>query len=145
MVFKVAQHPHRGLKKSTTMEKLEAKLRSCLRFAQIRSEIRGNPKPQVTVRWLLKLWQRQRGICPIFHLKMTMKGSLGVTLDQIKPGKFYTRKNTQLVAQAANAFKGTMTMQETRSLLRSIKRVSAPRKSISPRQAYKLAIGSKVP
>ena len=71
------------------MEKLEAKLRSCLRFAQIRSEIRGNPKPQVTVRWLLKLWQRQRGICPIFHLKMTMKGSLGVTLAMSK-----TRRNT---------------------------------------------------
>jgi hypothetical protein len=65
----------------------------------------------------------QRGICPIFHLKMTLKGPLGVTLDQIDPGKLYTRKNTQLVALSANAFKGVMTMRETRALLRAVRGV----------------------
>jgi hypothetical protein len=104
-----------------TIKRIEAKLKGILRWARIRCETRRRPKPQVTVPWLLKAWKRQRGICPIFHLKITLDGPLGPTLDQIEPGKLYTRKNTQIVAKAANAFKGTMTMKETRSLLRKVR------------------------
>jgi hypothetical protein len=86
----------------------------------MRCEVRKRPPPQITLRWLQKQWKRQRGICPIFRLKMEMNGPLGVTLDQIKPGKGYTRSNTILVAAAANALKGNRTMRETRALLRKI-------------------------
>jgi hypothetical protein len=51
---------------------------------------------------------------------MQTSGPLGVTLDQINPGNGYTCNNTQLVAAAANAMKGNMTMREARALLRKI-------------------------
>jgi hypothetical protein len=82
--------------------------------------MKAGPAPQITLRWLLTRWKRQRGYCPIFRVKMAMKGPLGATIDQIEPGKGYTRRNTQLVTHCGNGFKGGMTMRETRQLRRQI-------------------------
>ena len=64
--------------------------------------MKAGPAPQITLRWL------------------AMKGPLGATIDQIEPGKGYTRRNTQLVTHCGNGFKGGMTMRETRQLRRQI-------------------------
>jgi hypothetical protein len=82
--------------------------------------MKAGPAPQITLRWLLTRWKRQRGYCPIFRVKMAMKGPLGATIDQIEPGKGYTRRNTQLVTHCGNGFKGGVTMRETRQLRRQI-------------------------
>ena len=100
--------------------KLETKLKGNLRWAQKRSMKAGLPAPQITLAWMLKRWKRQRGYCPIFRVKMEMSGPLGVTSDRIDPKKGYTRRNTQLVTKCGNAFKGVMSMRETRQLLRKI-------------------------
>ena len=105
---------------SSGIMKVEAKLRDCLRWAKMRCITAGRPAPQITLSWLLQQWKRQRGRCPIFRIKMEMTGPISVTLDQIEPGKGYTRRNTQLVTKCGNAFKGNMTMQETRRLRRKI-------------------------
>ena len=96
------------------------KLKGNLRWAQRRNMTRGLPPPQITLAWKLEQWKRQRGYCPIFRVKMEMSGPLGVTTDKIDPKKGYTRNNTQLVTKCGNAFKGTMTMRETRLLLRKL-------------------------
>lgn len=101
--------------------RITAKLKDALRWARLRCEHAGRPAPTITLPWLEKQWQRQRGVCPIFRLPLDTSGPLGATLDQIGPGKGYTRSNTQMVAKAANAFKGNMTMREARTLLRRIK------------------------
>jgi hypothetical protein len=106
---------------SKKMNQITAKLKDGLRWAQRRCEYADRPAPTITLRWLEQRWRQQRGIFPIFRLPMDTIGPLGATLDQIEPGKGYTRRNTQIVAKAANAFKGNMTMRETRALLRKIK------------------------
>jgi hypothetical protein len=103
-----------------SQKQIEKKLKDCLRWAAIRSERRGRPPPDFTLRFLLKLWERQGGRCPYTGARLSCdpNSPLGATLDRIDPMKPYTRRNTVIVARWANAAKGEHTVKDFHKLCR---------------------------
>jgi hypothetical protein len=72
---------------------IQKNLKDCLRWAGVRSEQRGDPPPNFTLRFLLRLWERQGGRCALTGARLTCRARapLGVTLDRIDPNKPYTQ------------------------------------------------------
>jgi hypothetical protein len=101
-------------------KKIETTLKDCLRWAQLRSARRGHSPPEFTVRFLLKLWERQGGRCALTGARLVClaRSPLGVTLDRIDPRKSYTRRNTAIVARWANAAKGEFSAEHFQKLCR---------------------------
>src|SRR6476659_644524 len=77
-------------------DKIENKLKDCLYWAARRSGKRGHPPPELTLRFLLRLWNLQGGRCALTGAPLTCRARspLGATLDRIDPTKPYTRRNT---------------------------------------------------
>ena len=72
-------------------------------------------KCDVDVKYLLHLWQEQKGVCALSGIAMTHTSRPAddrrhnVSLDRIDSSKNYLRANVQLVTQTANIMKHSMT------------------------------------
>ena len=82
-------------------------------------------RSRLSIEFLEKLYNDQKGLCAISGVSMTFKSGKGrigtnISIDQIKAGQGYTEDNVQLVTCDANRVKGTLTMDELYSLCKSI-------------------------
>lgn len=99
---------------------IRKKLNDCLRWAAIRSGNRGWPRPEFTVEDLIRLWEKQRGLCALTGAPLEMSGPNGATLDRRDPKRYYTHRNVLIVTSRANRAKSDMTMREFRDLCRQV-------------------------
>lgn len=65
----------------------------------------------ITVKFLLDLYDKQNGRCALSGVELTRivgKGHVttNASIDRIKPGKAYTKKNVRLVCSFVNSFRG---------------------------------------
>lgn len=70
----------------------------------------------LTLKFLLELWDKQNGLCAISGIPMTCTFNQGriftnVSIDKIDPKGGYTQDNVQLVCQAINQLKSDWTME----------------------------------
>ena len=78
---------------------------------------KGGVRKELSLDYLLKLFEDQRGLCAISGIPMTYiagEGRVGtnISIDRINPNIGYKEDNIQLVTRDVNIFKGQMTMDE---------------------------------
>jgi hypothetical protein len=71
----------------------------------------------LTLDYLLDLWERQKGLCQLTKVKMThtiLEGKLSTnaSVDKINPLLGYTKDNIQLVCNRANMMKSNISIEE---------------------------------
>lgn len=74
-------------------------------------------RQNLTIDFLVELWNKQRGRCAISGTPMTHQAGHGridtnVSLDRVEAGKPYTEENVQLVCHKINIMKWTGTVDE---------------------------------
>lgn len=79
----------------------------------------------LTLDYLMYLWEKQKGKCALSGINMTYefyKGRVNtnVSVDRIDSTKGYTKDNIQLVTMAANQMKNDLQMDEFISLCKSV-------------------------
>lgn len=92
------------------------KLRKCLNFRYLTARgraTRHNIPFNITLDYLLKLWNNQNGKCALSGIEMTYELNKGrthtnVSIDKIDRTKGYTIGNIQLVCMACNQIKSDM-------------------------------------
>lgn len=72
---------------------------------------------ELTVDYLMYLWNKQQGKCALSGIKMTTflchgRTPTNVSVDRIDPNKGYTMDNVQLVCMACNQMKNDLTIDE---------------------------------
>ena len=117
---------HRSLCKSCTTQRQrehlinldnEPKLKKCLNARLLAAKDRANKHNipfNITLEYLLDLWDKQRGVCTLSGIKMTHELKTGrtptnVSIDRIDRTKGYVMGNIQLVCMACNQIKSDMT------------------------------------
>lgn len=66
----------------------------------------------ISLKFLINLWNKQQGLCALSGLRMTHKGSpafTNVSLDRKKSDRGYTKNNIQLVCVGINKMKSNLT------------------------------------
>lgn len=74
----------------------------------------------ITLEYLLELWENQKGICPYTKVKMNLPESVDATrnspkcasLDRIDPSKGYIKGNVQFITQFVNLGKNKYPSEE---------------------------------
>jgi hypothetical protein len=71
----------------------------------------------LTLDYLLELWNKQKGLCQLTKIKMThtiLEGKLSTnaSIDKINPLLGYTKDNVQLVCNRANMMKSNISIEE---------------------------------
>ena len=86
-----------------------------------------DPSSTVDSKYLYKIWEEQKGICPytgieLEHPSIKKKNSIIKTasLDRIDSSKGYVEKNLQFVSMAINFMKNSMSHEETIELCKII-------------------------
>ncbi len=95
-------------------------------LSHLRHKKNGSRKT-LSVNFLVRLWEKQNGLCAITGQTMTHIGNQGrvgtnASIDQIKPQGGYTEDNVQLVTCDANRIKGSLSMGELFDLCQDILR-----------------------
>lgn len=95
---------------------LRYKLQQALKGTRRRSKEK-NIYNDLTIDYLLYLWERQKGCCALTGIPMTYKFYEGrvntnVSVDRIDSTKGYSKDNVQLVCMAANQMKNDLSMEE---------------------------------
>ena len=93
------------------------KLRKCMnsRFLAARDRANKHNIPfDITLDYLMELWDKQKGMCALSGIEMTFELKMGrthtnVSIDKIDRTKGYTVGNVQLVCMACNQIKSDMT------------------------------------
>jgi hypothetical protein len=87
--------------------KATAKVRDCLRWAQIRSKNRPwLPEPELTAVYLARLLKRQGYRCALTKLPLTLGGPQSATLDRIDGKRGYRRRNVRWVRPGRRGRRG---------------------------------------
>lgn len=97
---------------------LPSRLKTLLSGARKRSNKKGISL-EIDLTFLEQLWETQQGRCNITkqelrldHTDLRINVSQSPSLDQIDPGKGYTKDNVQLVCSWVNSMKSDLTDQE---------------------------------
>lgn len=103
---------------------LRYKLQQALKGTRRRSKEK-NIYNDLTVDYLLYLWERQKGRCALTGIPMTYKFYEGrvntnVSVDRIDSTKGYSKDNVQLVCMAANQMKNDLSMEEFIKMCESV-------------------------
>lgn len=103
---------------------LRYKLQQALKGTRRRSKDK-NMYTDLTLDYLMYLWEKQKGKCALSGINMTYefyKGRVNtnVSVDRIDSTKGYTKDNIQLVTMAANQMKNDLQMDEFISLCKSV-------------------------
>ena len=72
-----------------------------------------NKEFDLSTKYLELLWEKQKGICPLWNIKMLnssnkTKSPFYATLDRIDSNKGYIKDNVRWVCKSANEAKGRM-------------------------------------
>lgn len=86
---------------------------------------RKNMEFDITLDYLIYLWNKQQGKCALSGIKMTTvlydgRIPTNVSLDRIDTKKGYTMDNVQLVCMACNQMKNDLSMDELYSFCKNI-------------------------
>ena len=100
----------------TVSEKLKMCLNHRLLGAKRRSK-KLNIVSDLTLNFLLDLWNKQNGLCALSNIPMTFDEGSGrvssnVSIDQKNPSCGYTKDNVQLVCMECNQIKSDFTLEE---------------------------------
>lgn len=92
--------------------------------ARDRAKLKGRSF-DITKEDLCDLWKKQNGLCALSGIPMTYEMDNGriytnVSIDQIDPGKGYTKDNTQLVCMGVNQMKSDLSMPELLFLCKQV-------------------------
>lgn len=95
---------------------LKYKLQQALKGTRRRSKEK-NIYNDLTLDYLMYLWEKQSGKCALTGIQMTYKFYEGrvntnLSVDRIDSTKGYSKDNVQLVCMAANQMKNDLSMQE---------------------------------
>ena len=82
-------------------------------------------RTQLSVRFLLNLIKKQNYRCALSGVELTKITGKGVvttnaSIDRIKPGRAYSRKNVRLVCTFVNSFRGNVSDEDLRWWARKI-------------------------
>lgn len=96
------------------------KLKKCLQFRFLGARDRAKKNNlyfDITLNFILDLWDKQKGLCSLCGLPMTfelLKGRIpsNVSIDKIDPTKGYTKDNVQLVCMECNQIKSDFQLLE---------------------------------
>ena len=95
---------------------LRYKLQQALKGTRRRSKEK-NIYNDLTLDYLMYLWEKQKGLCALTGIPMTYKFYEGrvntnLSVDRIDSTKGYSKDNVQLVCMAANQMKNDLSMEE---------------------------------
>jgi hypothetical protein len=110
---------------------VERSVESFLRTSLLKAQRTATKKIQpfeVPVDFILRLWERQDGICALTGIRMVHKfGDLrSVSIDRLDSNKPYSIGNIQLVCKAINIGKNTHQQHEMIEFLREIRETTPP-------------------
>lgn len=107
-------------------------LNQCLRSTKACSPSRAKrgyrvKENDLTIEFLLDLWNKQQGICPITGLPLKSKSGdpCSASIDRIDPDRGYLQDNVILACKWANLGRGRCSIEEFRLILASV-RLSKP-------------------
>lgn len=118
---------------------LRYKLQQALKGTRRRSK-QKNIYNDLTLDYLMYLWERQKGCCALTGIPMTYKFYEGrvntnVSVDRIDSTKGYSKDNVQLVCMAANQMKNDLSMEEFIKMCESV--LALERERIKARTAIR--------
>jgi len=77
----------------------------------------------LTIDYIMTLWERQKGKCKLSGLPMTSgigSGKMKVSIDRINSNKGYTKRNSQLVRTDVNIAKNDLAQKEFIKICKSV-------------------------
>lgn len=97
---------------------------------------RKNLEFNITLDYLIYLWNKQQGKCALSGIDMTTilydgRTNTNVSVDRIDPSRGYTMDNVQLVCMACNQMKNDMSVSELYSFCKNIISVYENKKCVS--------------
>lgn len=118
---------------------LKYKLQQALKGTRRRSKEK-NIYNDLTIDYLLYLWEKQNGQCALTGIPMTYKFYEGrvntnLSVDRIDSTKGYSKDNVQLVCMAANQMKNDLSMEEFVEMCEAV--LALEREKIKARTALK--------
>lgn len=118
---------------------LRYKLQQALKGTKRRSKEK-NIYNDLTIDFLMYLWEKQDGKCALTGIPMTYKFYEGrvntnLSVDRIDSTKGYAKENVQLVCMAANQMKNDLSMEEFLEMCESV--LALERERIKARTALK--------
>ena len=118
---------------------LKYKLQQALKGTRRRSKEK-NIYNDLTLDYLMYLWEKQDGKCALTGMQMTYKFYEGrvntnLSVDRIDSTKGYSKDNVQLVCMAANQMKNDLSMEEFINMCESV--LALEREKIKARTALK--------
>ena len=122
---------------------LRYKLQQALKGTRRRSKEK-NIYNDLTLDYLMYLWERQSGKCALTGVQMTYKFYEGrvntnLSVDRIDSTKGYSKDNVQLVCMAANQMKNDLQMDELIKLCKAILAMERERLKARTARANKVA------
>lgn len=101
---------------------------SYIHTARVRQKEKANLEVNIDTKYLAKLWDKQKGICPYTRVKLYVakRGAKNndhrylASLDRIDSSKGYIKGNVQFVSTSINYMKNKMTDQETKDFIKEI-------------------------
>lgn len=121
---------------------LKYKLQQALKGTRRRSKIK-NMFNDLTLDFLLYLWEKQKGKCALTGIDMTYKFYEGrvntnLSVDRINSAKGYSRDNVQLVCMAVNQMKNDLPQKDFIDMCEKVLQIAAlEREKIKARTALK--------
>lgn len=118
---------------------LRYKLQQALKGTRRRSKEK-NIYNDLTLDYLMYLWEKQDGKCALTGMQMTYKFYEGrvntnLSVDRIDSAKGYSKDNVQLVCMAANQMKNDLSMEEFINMCASV--LALEREKIKARTAIR--------